>query len=154
MSDLPIKATLKAGNGYDAPWLTVDAATPEDLEFKLQALANGSALAAVVEAANTLKAANNAAPLLQSGAEAQAPAAPAAPAQPQGWGATPPQQQAAPTGKVNGAPHPEGKTCPACGAGVVFKRTNPRKTDGKTFEFWTCPNQSAKGDGHFSAFAD
>jgi hypothetical protein len=64
VSELPIKTTLKAGTGYDAPWLTVDANDPGDLEFKLKALIESPALGLVVEAANALKAANNAAPLL------------------------------------------------------------------------------------------
>lgn len=153
MSDLPIKCTLKAGAGFDAPWLTVDAATPEDLEFKLQALANGSALAAVVEAANTLKAANNAAPLLQNGAEAQAPApVAAAPAQPQGWGApaaaapafAQPAQQAGPV------LHPT-DVCPVDNQRVQEKVITSKK-NGKTYEMWVCPNQRTRGDGHYSEF--
>lgn len=149
MSDLPIKATLKAGNGFDAPWLTVDAATPEDLEFKLQALIEGSALAAVVEAANVLKAANNAAPLLQSGAEAQAPVAPAAPAQPQGWGA-PTAAAPAPAQQASVVLHPT-DVCPVDNQRVQEKVITSKK-NGKTYEMWVCPNQRTRGDGHYSEF--
>lgn len=41
-----------------------------------------------------------------------------------------------------GTPHPEGKTCPLCGAGVVGKQPKVKK-------MWTCPNQKQSGDGHY-----
>jgi len=149
MSDLPIKATLKAGSDFSAPWLTVDAATPEELEQRLYTLANGSALAAVVEAANVLKAANNAAPLLPSGAEAQAPAAaPAAPAQPQGWGA--PAAAAQPAQQAGVVLHPT-DVCPVDNQRVQEKVITSKK-NGKTYEMWVCPNQRTRGDGHYSEF--
>jgi hypothetical protein len=163
MSDnaLPIKATLKAGTGYDAPWVTVDAADPNDLAFKLNALTNGDALQAVVEAANALKGANNAAPLVAGGAEA-APA-PQAPVQPQGWGNSAPaaapawsgaQQQAPQQPQNNGARlHPEGIQCPVDGNVVQFKEIVSKK-NGKTFQMWTCPNQRNRDDGHYSQFAN
>lgn len=45
-------------------------------------------------------------------------------------------------GNFNGTPHPEGKTCPACGAGIVGKQPREKR-------MWTCPNQRSKGDGHY-----
>lgn len=42
----------------------------------------------------------------------------------------------------NGTPHPEGKTCPQCGAGIVGKQPKVKK-------MWTCPNQKSQGDGHY-----
>lgn len=41
----------------------------------------------------------------------------------------------------NGTPHPEGKTCGFCGAGLVGKQPKIKK-------MWTCPNQRTQGDGH------
>jgi len=160
VSDLPIKATLKAGAGYDAPWLTVDAHDPADLELKLTAIATGGAPQALVEAANALKAANNAAPLLSNGGAPAQPAQQSAPPPQQngGWGtpsqpASPPpaqqqqQQQAAPAA----ATHPEGWAC-HCGSLLQYKIVN-RRLDGKQFKFWVCPNQRSKDDGHRSEFA-
>ena len=156
MSDLPIKSTLKAGKDFDAPWITVDASDPDDLAFKLKGLAESDALQAVVEAANLLKAANNAAPLVAGGAEA-APQAPVQQQQPAGWGNSAPaaapawsgaQQQAAPSGVRQ---HPEGVQCPVDGNVVQFKEITSKK-NGKTYSMWTCPNQRSRGDGHFSEF--
>lgn len=154
MSELPIKATLKAGGGYDAPWLTVDANDPNDLAFKLRALIeHESALTLVVEAANALKAHNSAAPI-------EAPqGAPAQQEQPkqQGWGqGQPAAQQGAPqqrqhSNKYGGAPHPEGKTCEAC-PNVLEKKTT---SSGKAV--WRCPDwrwNSGNPNGHSNEFID
>lgn len=145
MSDLPLKATLKAGAGFDAPWLTVDATDPHDLATKLQSLGQAGVHEALVEAANLLKAANNAAPLASGGQEAQAPQ------QPQGWGQ--PQQQVPAPSNGGAQQHPEGKQCQQCGTVLQFKQVN-RKSDGKTFKFWACPNQKSRNDGHTSEFAN
>lgn len=74
----------------------------------------------------------------------------AAPQQNQGWGAA--QQQAPPQNSGGGA-HPEGKQCSQCGAVLQYKVVN-RKSDGKQFKFWTCPNQRSRDDGHSSEFAN
>lgn len=58
MSEAPIKATLKAGGGYEAPWVTVDANTPEELNDRLDGLANLGSLGKVVEVAELLRAAH------------------------------------------------------------------------------------------------
>jgi len=158
VSDLPIKTTLKAGTGYDAPWLTVDANDPSDLEFKLRALIESPALGLVIEAANALKAANTAAPLLGGnsivtggghdasllpGAQAYgsppshqvAPASATASAPNGGWG----QQQAAPQQPQQqgftrpATTHPEGKACEACGKPLEYKKTSSGKGT------WRCP---------------
>lgn len=154
---LPVRATFKSGAGYDAPWLTVDAADPNDLSFKLDALLGGEALGKVISVAELFKAANNAGPLVQ-GVD-PTPLQPAAPQQPAGWGNSAPQaqpqwsqpQQAAPA-----APqvrlHPEGKTC-ACGQVLIFKEITSKKNN-KTYQMWTCPSQQRKGDGHDSEFVN
>lgn len=148
MSDLPLKATIKSGKDYDAPWLTVDGADPADLVFKLDALLNSDASAKVVELANQFKAANNAGPILPGG-----PAAAQPPAQQGGWGA--PQQQApAPAwsgGPQNGTPHPENKACP-CGQVLQYKSGTSKA--GKPYKLWACPQQRQRGDGHVTEFVD
>ena len=64
MSDLPLKATLKAGRDFDAPWLTVDGISPDDLKMKLQAIAEQGVLEALVEAAARLTAGGSAVKLV------------------------------------------------------------------------------------------
>lgn len=154
MSELPIKATLKAGKDYDAPWITVDGADPADLAFKLNGLAEAGALQAVVDAANLLKAANVVSSSGATGA-APAPAAPAqapAQAQPQGWGAgqpqAAPQQQAeVPSWAAAGAQ----KICP-CGQTAVYKSGTSKA--GKPYALWACPQQKRKDDGHLAEFVN
>lgn len=125
MSDLPIKITLKSGTGYDAPWVTVDAADPYDAENKLGSLLESNALQKVVEVAELFKAANNVAPLTQP--EAPAPQQQSAPS---GWGNRP-QQQASQQGgsHPNAQLHPEGKACEfgGCGKVLEFKKTQGGK---------------------------
>ena len=141
MSELPLKATLKAGKDFDAPWLTVDAHDPDDLELKLNAIANGGAPQALIEAANALKAANNAAPLLPQGQPAQqAPAQQPPPQQNSGWGqqqnVAPPQpaQQPQQQGFTRPATtHPEGLACEACNQPLEYKKTGSGKGT------WRCP---------------
>ena len=148
MSELPIKVTLKAGAGFDAPWITVDAADPSDLKFKLDNF-DGPVLQAVVDTANALKAANviGAPDVPQA-----APQAPAAPAQPSGWGKPAAQQAPAPQQQPGVVYHPV-DVCGGCGSRVQEKVITSKST-GKTYELWTCPNQRAKGDGHYSEFKD
>jgi len=85
VSELPIKATLKAGPGYEAPWLTVDASTPDELKQRLQALTEEH-LQVVADVAALFRGAHTAA---AGGATVPAPAAPAPAAQ----SATPTQTQ-------------------------------------------------------------
>lgn len=46
--------------------------------------------------------------------------------------------------------HPEGVKCEKCTEAVVYKEIKTKA--GKTYKLWSCPNQSAKGDGHHSVF--
>lgn len=152
MSELPIKLTTKAGAGFDAPWLTVDAATPDDLAFKAKALIeHPEALQSAVELANVLKAINSAAPILAPVADAPPTEQPAQ--KQQGWGQTPAaaQQGAAQSQHRGGQrgfqdpPHPEGKTCDICPEVLVKKKS----TGGK--EKWQCPAwrwNSGNPNGH------
>lgn len=143
----------------------------------IQAAAEVSALlSAAVRAVNALGAAGSgpgpnsqAQPASAGGPPSPGPqgaTAPAAPSVPQGGGGLPyqvpptppqnyPQQPQYPTPAAppsfNGAPHPEGLRCDkkdqynnlVCGAPVVGKQTKTGK------RLWSCPNQMAKGDGHY-----
>lgn len=161
MSELPIKLTVKSGAGFDAPWLTVDANDPSDLEFKVDALLAGSVLEKSIALAELFKAANNAAPLVQQPPQQAAPAQQAPPQQQ--WGqpqqgpaptwATGAQPAAVPTGPVNGTPHPTGQVCPLDGQVLQYKQITAKAT-GKQFKMWTCPNQKSRGDGHAAEFID
>lgn len=150
MSDYALTVTLKAGKDYDAPWVVVYGNTPDEVEQKLSNL--GGLIEATVEAANLLKAANNAAPLVSGGPDAYPTPAPQAPVQQPaqgGWG-QPAQQQAAP--QQGSRLHPEGKAC-GCGNVLNYKSVN-RKSDGKQFNFWECPARQGKNDTqHISEFA-
>lgn len=162
MSDSPIKATLKAGPGYDVPWLTIDADNPSDLEQKLRGIIDSKVLETVAEAASMFQATQNAAPLTQpqqgeQPAWSQAPAQQAAPQQPQGWGAAqqqaPQQQQQYGGGgsKFAGPPHPEGKQCEMCGKVLEFKKTSTGKGT------WRCPDWrwgNGTPNGHTSEWAN
>lgn len=158
MSELPIKLTTKAGGGYEAPWLTVDAATPDDLAFKAKALMeHPEALQAAVELANTLKAINSAAPILAPVADAPPTSQPAAPQQ-QGWGQTPAaaqqgaaQSQPRTTNRYGGQLHPEGKTCDICPNVLEKKQTSSGKN------VWRCDAWrwgNGNPNGHTNIFID
>lgn len=156
MSELPIKGTFKAGAGYEAPWITVDASDPDDLAVKLRSLiGHDDAVQAVIEFSNVLRGGYTAAPVLPGNqGQAAAPAPAPAPAQqpaPSGWGSPAGAQhtQAAPLVVL----HPEGVTCGSCNAPVQYKSIFS-KAKNKTFNLWSCPNQRSKGDGHYSEFAD
>lgn len=146
----PLSVTLKAGTGFDSPWIVVYGTTPDEVQAKLEAV-HGGLIQATIEAANALKAANNAAPLLAGGQ----PAPQATPNPPQNGGWSQPAQQQAPPQQHGGGVrlHPEGKACGMCNSVLQFKEVN-RKSDGKTFKFWTCPNQRSRDDGHGSEFAN
>jgi hypothetical protein len=146
--EAPIKATLKAGAGYDVPWLTIDADNPNDLEQKLRGIIDSKVLETVAEAASMFQATQNAAPLTQAAPAQQEqpqwsqPQQQAAPQQQnQGWGAAQqqaPQQQQYGGGGGGGTSqygaqlHPEGLAC-HCGEVLQYGKTRTNKGQ------WKCP---------------
>lgn len=139
MTDYALSITLKAGQGYDSPWIVVYGNAPDEVQGKLEAIANGGLIEATINAANALKAANNAAPLAPQGQEAQPPQQ-AAPQQQSPWGAPAVQQQAPQQqpqrgggGGGHGQQHPEGKQCSQCSTVLEFKTTGNGKKK------WQCP---------------
>lgn len=60
-----LKATLKAGPGYEAPWITVEADNPTELAAKLDSLADAAA-PSLVNASNALQAVYQAARALKA----------------------------------------------------------------------------------------
>lgn len=162
----PIVVTLKAGTGYDAPWLVIRGDNPDLVTNMLRNL--GELPTATVEAANLFRSTHNVGPLLPNAPQEQAPVQQAPPQQPawgtipaqgglqqtnpgQQWGQPAPQQQAP---QQQGAqPHPEGLTCPMDGQVLQYKVVT-RRSDQKQFKFWACPNQKNKDDGHRSEFAN
>lgn len=121
MSELPIKATLKAGPGYEAPWLTVDASTPDELVARLQGLSENH-LQVVADVAALFRGAHTVA----AGGATVAPAQPAPAAQP----AT--VTQSAP-------PVQNGGELRTCQHGVRTKRTGTGRTGPWTAYFCTLP---------------
>ena len=155
MSEAPLKATLKAGTGYDAPWLTVDGDNPDDLKNKLVYLAEAGTLQAVADAAAQLHA-------VYSVGTVTAPPPPA-PIQPEpqyqqqpsaSWGQQQAPVQQAPQqqrgGRPGDRPHPEGKSCDQCGQVLVHKTTGSNKS------VWRCPEwrwNNGNPNGHTQEWA-
>ena len=157
MSESPaLKATLKAGTDYSAPWLTIDGTTPDDLKAKLEHIAANGLPQALIDAANALHGAYNAKDALGSAPQQQDP-----------WGG---QQQAAPqfaqnqrqapqqqvqsgnmqTGggqrKFGGRPHPEGHSCEMCGKVLEYKETSGGKGVFRCPDWrWNSGNQNGHG---------
>jgi len=156
MSDLPLRVRVSTG-GYDNPGLEFDAASPADVVAKLKGLADEGVYQALVDASSMMRIALGVAEPVQQ--------------QPQsgGWSVQPPQQTVTgnpqqpqsggwrPPGWPDGGPqlgdaNPAGETCISCGQVLRYRVIN-RKSDGKQFKFWACPNQSSPNDGHDSKFA-
>lgn len=148
-----LTATLKAGKDFDAPWLVIRANDPNELATRLQGIAQAGVHQLVVDAANTLKAVNNAQAVV---------GAPTPPAQPQQqWGgaqqqapaqstSAPQYQQPAPQqngggGRFGGEQHPEGLQC-HCGKVVEKKKSQGGKSK------WQCPDwrwNNGSPNGHY-----
>lgn len=153
--DAALVVTLKAGTGYDAPWIVVRGENPDEVTNKLNGL--GDVIGATIAAAELFKGAGNAGPLLPQAPVQQPQEAPAAPAQ-GGWGQAPQQQYQQPQApapqqqqqsKFGGPPHPEGKQCesPGCGKVLEMKKTSTGKGT------WRCPDwrwNSGVPNGHSS----
>lgn len=128
-SEAPITITLKAGTGYDAPWLVIRGFNPEDVELKLKSL--DGVIAATHEATASFALGQIAAPAQQQ--------APPQQQKPRAWGANAGQQQAAPQQRQGGNHpsaqlHPEGKTCAVCPNILEYKKTQSGKPK------WQCPD--------------
>lgn len=142
----PIVVTLKAGTGYDAPWIVVRGYDPDDVTNKLNSLDS------VIEA--TLEAAGKFAASSTLGAEtvAQEPAQQAAPpTKPQGWGGQSRAQGGQATSKFGSQLHPEGKTCEICPNVLEKKQTSSGKN------VWRCESwrwANGNPNGHTNIFID
>ena len=155
------RITLKAGGGYEAPWVTVPFDNPDEAVEKLNAINSSSLLEKVVETSNLFRAAYTAGPLVAGNAlpagssfgggdQANAPSAP--PTKQQGWGGqSRPAGGGAPTSKYGGQLHPEGKTCEICPNVLELKKTQTGKAK------WQCNDwrwNSGNPNGHTSEFID
>lgn len=134
-----VVATLK-GDG-SAPWIVAHGDEVKDAEKILEDALAGSFFQTVAEASTLLAGAVK----IANGLPPQG-AAPVQDHQRQQVQQQPPQNQwnnpPAQSGSFAGSPHPQGKTCPMCGAGIVGKQPREKR-------MWTCPNQRSKGDGHY-----
>lgn len=116
----PLKATLKAGGGYEAPWITVTATDPGQLTTRVRALANGGAIEAVAEVAELFRAAHIVA--------AGVPASQVTPTTPAPAAATTTQEAPPPQSQVK-----------TCAHGVrVFKSGGGGNTGKKPWQAWMC----------------
>lgn len=156
----PIVVTLKAGTGYDSPWLVIRGSNPDEVVTKLRSL--DGVIEATLEAAGAFAAGRTFGATAQSAPQA-APAPFEQQAAPQGpppaWGQTPaaqqqgaaPAQQAPVRSKYAGQPHPEGKTCSICPNVLEKKKTQNGK------DVWRCPEWRWAGgavNGHSSEWID
>lgn len=156
MTEHALSVTLKAGTGYDAPWVVIYGDNPDDVAFKLNNIED--VLKGAVSAAATLRTLHT---LEAGGVPATVVATEAAPQQPAGWGNSQPQaqptwsqpQQAAPQQQGGQRPrgqlHPEGKTCEICPNVLEMKKT----TTGK--DKWQCDAwrwNNGNPNGHSSEF--
>lgn len=135
-----VVATLK-GDG-SAPWVVAHGEEVHDAERLIEDSLKGSFFQTIAEASTLLSAAVKVANGMQPNtgpAQSQNPSYNRQPVQQnQGYSQAPAGGQSS----FNGTPHPEGKTCPMCGAGIVGKQPREKR-------MWTCPNQRSKGDGHY-----
>lgn len=137
-----VVATLK-GDG-SAPWIVAHGDEVKDAEKILEDALAGSFFQTVAEAstllAGAVKIANGLPPQGQQPAQDGPHGTQRQQVQQnQGQWNNPP---AGGGGGFAGTPHPQGKTCPMCGAGIVGKQPREKR-------MWTCPNQRSKGDGHY-----
>lgn len=132
-TEAPLSVNFKPGKDFDAPLLTVRGNTPEELEQRVNGVAQGPLFGSIVNAQTGFKAAYNVANVLGGVAEsAPAPQAAApAPAQggfpePGGWGGNVPAapvapQQAYAQAAAAGAPaYTPPAAAPAASAGAPF----------------------------------
>lgn len=116
-----------------APWVTIHGEEVADAERLVEDSLKGSLFQTTAEAATLLSGAVRVANGFDPNAPAEQPAS-KPPYQP--------RQQVQQNSSFNGTPHPEGKICPLCKAGLVGKQPKVKR-------MWTCPNQKQQGDGHY-----
>lgn len=135
-----VVATLK-GDG-SAPWIVAHGDDVESAEKIIEDSLKGSFFQTTAEASTLFSAAVRVA----NGFDPNAPAEPSKPPYQArtavGQNQAPGGYNNQPSNSFNGTPHPEGKTCPMCNAGIVGKQPKVKK-------MWTCPNQKSQGDGHY-----
>lgn len=147
-----LTVTLKASGGYDSPWIVVRGDNPDEVANRLRSL--DAVIEATHEAAGLFAAGRLAQGNIVTGTAQDTTLPPTSQPAQQGWGQTPAAQQQT---QQNAAPAQQGPklhptdTCAACGQRPQEKDVW-RKSDNKKFEFWTCPNQKSRDDGHYSAF--
>lgn len=137
MSDFPIQLTIKGGEGFAVPWITIGANNPTEFVDHVKGLADTGAYQVAVDAASAFVATYNAAPVTQpvpGEYDTQAPL-------PGGWDthpaphSTPSPTQAAvlQTGSFGAVLDPSGRVCEECGKRLEQKKT----TNGNLV--WRCP---------------
>lgn len=140
-----VTTTLK-GDGA-APWIVVHTDTPQENEKMLTEVLEGllqtaGEANALFTGAVTTARGFNPAQGQQDNQQGQGPYRGQERQQVQqnqgggGWNGGQQQQSS-----FNGTPHPEGKVCGKCGAGLIGKQPKIKK-------MWTCPNQRNSDDGH------
>lgn len=150
-SEAPITITLKAGTGYDAPWIVVRGYDPDDVSAKLRGI--DSVVEATHEAAAKFAAGRALGATTVTGSsqdvtlQQQAP-----PTKQQGWGGQSRSNDGGPNrSKFGGQLHPEGKTCEICPNVLEKKQTSSGKN------VWRCESwrwANGNPNGHTNIFID
>lgn len=157
MENPGITATLKAGTGFDSPWIVLHAADAAQLDQQLNDLFHNNLLVKVASTALQFVAANNAAPLAEqtpapagiSPAQQYNPVAEPQQAQAPQYAPPPQQQQHAFQGGVSPQQNAGGPVCSKCGAVLERKNTQGGKAVLRCAE-WRWNNGSP--NGHDSEF--
>lgn len=143
-----VNLTIKADGA--APWLTISADSPAELELAVSKVGSRLLTNAAELGSHFTAAYRVAQGFTQPSAPPQDTPPPAA--QPSAteraatvWNQPPGNPVPQPSGPQNGQPHPNGDRCPLCGQTKVYKEIT---TSRGLWKMWTCPNQRAKNDGH------
>lgn len=132
-----VNVTLKAGAGYEAPWITVKGFDPEQVNAALEGIAQRGVLATAAKVAAEFAGIYSAAagvgaqPVAVQGTDQQAT-----------WGAQP--QQAGPTTPAPQAPAPQAQGAPGpgpvCAHGPRVWKEGTSKA-GNPYKMWSCPSR-------------
>lgn len=136
-----LTATIKAGAGYDAPWIVVRADNPQQLQERLNAVANLTG--PLVAAAQVLQGEWSG----QQGGGQTNPGSQNFGNQNQGGGWSGNQGNGGYSGNSGGnqnanqgggTPEPTHVPRPHCAHGEMLWKSGNRKADNKPYAFWTC----------------
>lgn len=140
MTESALTVTLKAGGGYEAPWLVIRADTPEQLTQRLDAVIEKGIDAAVILAAQSLARewGGNTAPAVSGQANVESTLGGQVVQDTPGFTSAP-QQPAAPAPAA-----PSGGLAPICQHGAMNYKSGEK--NGRTWQAYMCPTPKGTPD--------